>query len=180
MEIEKKAYFNLYSHQWLARKKTTHVNIMRFYLITWYFSRSNLSWIVMNRRSNRLQKNRSINMICTTVHVCTDNIKMWWEQQTGIHGAAKCRCFLPHFWCLQQSTITVQTHGKMWSLCFVYVITWPQGYISIHILHTLLYKFLLVLTRRIYLKIKASCVGDHFLYSHDLNEWFSSITVRRN
>ena len=50
--------------------------------------------------------------------------------------------------------------------------------ISIHILHTLLYLFLLVLTRRIYLKIKASYVGDHFLYSHDLNEWFSQITVR--
>ena len=28
--------------------------------------------------------------------------------------------------------------------------------------------------------IKASDVGDHILYSHDLNEWFSSITVRRN
>ena len=42
--------------------------------------------------------------------------------------------------------------------------------ISIHILYTLLYLFLLALTRRIYLKIKASYVGDHFLYSHDLNE----------
>ena len=56
MKIEKKRYFNLYSHPQLARKKTTHVNIMRFHLITWYFSRSNLSWIVMNRRSNRLQR----------------------------------------------------------------------------------------------------------------------------
>ena len=28
--------------------------------------------------------------------------------------------------------------------------------------------------------IKASDVGDHILYSHDLNEGFSSITVRRN
>ena len=28
-------------------------------------------------------------MICATVHVFKDNIKMWWKQQTGIHGAAK-------------------------------------------------------------------------------------------
>ena len=52
--------------------------------------------------------------------------------------------------------------------------------IIIHILHTLLYMLLLVLTRRIYLEIKASQVGSHFLYSHDLNKWFSSISVRRN
>ena len=42
--------------------------------------------------------------------------------------------------------------------------------ISIHILHSLLYKFPLVPTRRIRLTIKASLGGDHFLYSHDLNE----------
>ena len=42
--------------------------------------------------------------------------------------------------------------------------------ISINIPHTLLYAFPLVLTRRICIMIKASKVGDHFLYSHDLNE----------
>ena len=42
--------------------------------------------------------------------------------------------------------------------------------ISIHILHSLLYKFPLVQTRRICLTIKASLGEDHFLYSHDLNE----------
>ena len=42
--------------------------------------------------------------------------------------------------------------------------------ISIYTLHTLLYTFPLVLTRRMYLTIKVSLVGDHFLYSHDLNE----------
>ena len=41
---------------------------------------------------------------------------------------------------------------------------------SIYILHTLLYTFPLALTRRIHLKIKASKVGDHFLYSHYLND----------
>ena len=46
-----------------------------------------LLWIV---DQTVCKENRSINMICTTVHVFTDNIKMWWEQQTGIHGAAKC------------------------------------------------------------------------------------------
>ena len=34
--------------------------------------------------------------------------------------------------------------------------------ISIHILHTPLYKFPLVMIRRIYVTIKASYVGDHF------------------
>ena len=53
--------------------------------------------------------------------------------------------------------------------------------IRIYIL-TPFYTFCLVLTRRICLFIKASWVGNHFLYSHDYNEWFSSITVtvRRN
>ena len=51
--------------------------------------------------------------------------------------------------------------------------------ISIHILHSLRYKFPLVPTRRIRLTIKASLGGDHFLYSHDLKEWFSHNTVRR-
>ena len=39
-----------------------------------------------------------------------------------------------------------------------------------HILRSLLYTFSLVLVRRICLTIKASYVGDHFLYSHDLSE----------
>ena len=52
--------------------------------------------------------------------------------------------------------------------------------ISIYLLHTPLSLFLLVLTRRIHLKIKTSKVGDRFLYSLDLNEWFSCIIVRRN
>ena len=42
--------------------------------------------------------------------------------------------------------------------------------ISIHSLYTFLYTFPLVLTRRICLAIKASLVGDHLLYSYDLNE----------
>ena len=52
-------------------------------------------------------------------------------------------------------------------------------HISIHILHTLLYMFPLVWIRRICFTIKASQVGNHFLYSCDINEWFSSITARR-
>ena len=42
--------------------------------------------------------------------------------------------------------------------------------ISILILYTFLYTFPLILTRRIHLTIKTSEVGDHFLYSHSLNE----------
>ena len=42
--------------------------------------------------------------------------------------------------------------------------------ISIHIFHTFLYTFPLVLTSRIFFTIKASDVSDYFLYSHDLNE----------
>ena len=45
-----------------------------------------------------------------------------------------------------------------------------QPNISIHILLSVLCKFPLVPTRRICLTIKASLGGDHFLYSHDLNE----------
>ena len=52
--------------------------------------------------------------------------------------------------------------------------------ISIYILHTIPYTFPLVLKRRIRLTIKGCWVGDHFLYSHDPTEWFSSIMVGRN
>ena len=41
--------------------------------------------------------------------------------------------------------------------------------INIHILHILLYIFHLILTRRICLTIKASLVGDHYLYPRDFN-----------
>ena len=41
--------------------------------------------------------------------------------------------------------------------------------ISMHILQTFLLALLILLTRRICQTIKASQVGDHFLYSHDLN-----------
>ena len=41
--------------------------------------------------------------------------------------------------------------------------------ISKHILHTALYTFPEVLTRRFCLLNKASFVGNHFLHSHDLN-----------
>ena len=44
--------------------------------------------------------------------------------------------------------------------------------ISKHILHTVLYTFPEVLTRRFCLLNKASFVGNHFLHSHDLNMWF--------
>ena len=52
--------------------------------------------------------------------------------------------------------------------------------ISFHNLHTLLYTSPLVLTRRICLSIKASSVGDHFLYSHHFHVWLWDGIVRRN
>ena len=51
--------------------------------------------------------------------------------------------------------------------------------ISGQILHTVLYTFPKVLTRRICLTIKASQVGDHFLYSHGLNVCFRGDSDRR-
>ena len=45
---------------------------------------------------------------------------------------------------------------------------------------TVLYTFPKVLTRTICLTVRASLVGDHFLYSHDLNVWFRCDVVRRN
>ena len=41
--------------------------------------------------------------------------------------------------------------------------------ISIHILHTVFYTFPKVLKGEFVYRSKASFVGDHFLYSHDLN-----------
>ena len=64
--------------------------------------------------------------------------------------------------------------------CSEYLVNLLNSNISIHILHTVRFTFPLVRIRRICLTIKAAKVGDHFLYSHDVNEWFSSITVRRN
>ena len=51
---------------------------------------------------------------------------------------------------------------------------------SFHILHTPINQFSLLLTKRIHLTIKATKVHDNSLYSHDFNEWFSRIMVRRN
>ena len=52
--------------------------------------------------------------------------------------------------------------------------------ISNHILYTPLHTFPKFLKRRIFLTIRAPLVGDHFLHSKDVNERFSSITVKRN
>ena len=62
---------------------------------------------------------------------------------------------------------------------FVFVFNPEHLKLSMHIFHTVLYTFPMVLTRRICLKNK-SLVGDHFLYSHDLNVWFRDDIVRRN
>ena len=55
-----------------------------------------------------------------------------------------------------------------------------HGNFRIHIPHTLLWTYLKALMRRICPTIKASEIGDYFLYSHDLNDQFRSVTVRRN
>ena len=56
--------------------------------------------------------------------------------------------------------------------------------ISMHILHTVLYTFPCrnVVTYRVNLfnNQEVFLVGDHFLYSHDLNTWFRGDIVRRN
>ena len=51
--------------------------------------------------------------------------------------------------------------------------------ISMHILHTVLYTFPLVLVRRIE-QSRVSLVNDHFLDSHELNVWFSRRYCREN
>ena len=55
-----------------------------------------------------------------------------------------------------------------------------QPYIGIHIFHTVLHTFPKVLTGRICWTVKSFLVGDHFLYSHDLNVWFRGVIERRN
>ena len=169
------------------KKKHTHVNIMRVHLITWYFSLSNLSWIVINRRSNRLQRKQEHKYdlyYCTCIQRQHQNVM----RTTDWHawGSKVSMFFITFLMSTAINSNCTNTWQNVISLCPICdhmaprVIHPLHPNISIQILHTLLYIFLLVLTRRIYLKIKASCVGDHFLYSHDLNEWFSHITVRRN
>ena len=51
--------------------------------------------------------------------------------------------------------------------------------ISLHILLTVLYTFPKVLIRRFCLIIKASLVGDHFLYYCDLNVYIRGDILRR-
>ena len=52
--------------------------------------------------------------------------------------------------------------------------------ISMHILHTVLYRFPVVLTRRICLMIKSILSFFHFLYSHHLTVSIRDETVGRN
>ena len=52
--------------------------------------------------------------------------------------------------------------------------------ISLQILHTVLYTFPGVLTRWTSFTCKSCLVGDHFLYSPDLNVWFRDDIIRRN
>ena len=52
--------------------------------------------------------------------------------------------------------------------------------ISMHILHTVLYTFHKVLTRRIIQSSRTCFVGDHFLHSCDLDFWVRGDTVERN
>ena len=52
--------------------------------------------------------------------------------------------------------------------------------ISIQILHTVFYSFPWVMPRSIFTTIKSFLMGDHFLYSHDLNVWARHCIVRRN
>lgn len=49
-----------------------------------------------------------------------------------------------------------------------------------HILHTVLYTFPEVLTRRICSSIRACLVSELFLYSPDFNVLLRGVTVRRN
>ena len=53
-------------------------------------------------------------------------------------------------------------------------------HISMHILHTFLCTLLWYWQREFVKQSRASLVGDHFLYSRDLNVWFRADNVRRN
>ena len=86
--------------------------------------------------------------------------------------------------CYSWNKTTLQWALAMFFFSFLYLfllvipnILHPTN--SIHFLYTCLYKYLLVLTRRIPLTFfKASKVGDHFLFSPDLNDWSSSINCK--
>ena len=116
-------------------------------------------------------------MICTSVHVFKTTSKCDKNNKMAYMGQQSMSMFFITF--LMSKAINsncTNTWLKVISLFCICdqmaprVIRPLHQNISIHILYTLLYLFLLALTRRIYLKIKASYVGDHFLYSHDLNE----------
>ena len=52
--------------------------------------------------------------------------------------------------------------------------------ISIHIHYTILFIIPMVPTGEFVWQSGASYIGDHFLYSHDLEFWFKSNTVKGN
>ena len=70
---------------------------------------------------------------------------------------------------------TFVTHA--WDM--VHFIPW-HPHISMHILHTFLRTLLWYWQREFVKQSRASLVGDHFLYSRDLNVWFRGDNVRRN
>ena len=61
----------------------------------------------------------------------------------------------------------------------VHFIPW-HPHISMHILHTFLCTLLWYWQGEFVKQSRASLVGDHFLYSRDLNVWFRADKVRRN
>ena len=70
------------------------------------------------------------------------------------------------------------TNGRTWRVQSL-KLTPPHPNIIMHILHTVLYVFPKVLTRRICLTIQSFC-RCHILYSHDLNVWIGADIIRGN
>ena len=75
-------------------------------------------------------------------------------------------------WCMH---VLIDNISTVWQCKFIKPL---HPNISMHTLYTPLYTFILELTGGINNNI-SSLGWRHFLWSHDLNEWFSSITERK-
>ena len=121
-----------------------------------------------------------------------------WNRWLQICIYRYCHCWFKSgkLWVQSSHCIPLATHSLITKKIFItyhqiplasqslvtyscYILTPLHPNISVHILHTVLYTSLKVLTMGICVRIKSFLFSDHFLYSCDLNVWFRGDIIRR-
>ena len=79
-------------------------------------------------------------------------------------------------------SLTIQSFFSWWSIIFIILMSLTLYRLtSVFIFSTLFSAHLLMCWQREFVQqSKVSLVGDYFLYSHDINVWFSGDNVGRN